>query len=295
MAQVARPRLHVPALTITHREGDVRAVDSKHWLGAELFHEQRDLSNSALERDVAYPVHVARPGTRPALPADDHPVDAAQVELHGRDERLDREEADRGAGALEVGDALVRCGLVLDRDAEPDVLRGVLGSPALEVVLVVDEPLHALGALGEDQELVPRQARHRPEHLIEVGVGHVLVKEVGHRVDEVPGRLLPACGDLEAVLEELHHREREVVLAREHVPANVAVRLGRAALVEIPRVALVVEPEGVAVVAPGRDARAPDGRIPRLLGPLDLRLGHENIASTAASTAALCFGVMPQS
>src|SRR5258708_15250328 len=66
---------------------------------ADLFEEQRNLHADAAIPQVTHPAQVQRPEIGAAFAADDHPVDAGQVEGCQRSEEgLEREEPDRGGG-----------------------------------------------------------------------------------------------------------------------------------------------------------------------------------------------------
>ncbi len=58
----------------------------------------------------------------------------------------------------------------------------------------VEEHLNSL--LGKHQELIgmPRRAVHRRQYPVDEHIGHVLVKQVRHRADEIEGGLLPSEG-----------------------------------------------------------------------------------------------------
>src|SRR5262249_27767485 len=87
---------------------------------APLLEEEGHLLLGALVADAAHPAGIDRPGTWPALAADDDPADPAQVDLDRSEQRLDREEAHGRGHSPKMFDA--KCvALALDRYAHPDV------------------------------------------------------------------------------------------------------------------------------------------------------------------------------
>ena len=214
-------------------------------VGAPLLEEEWGAAFEALVADGAHPVGAHWAGAGAAFAAGDHPVDAVEVELERAQQRLAGEELDCGGGVAQQGDARGPA-LVFDGDAHPDVVGpgqrgGELGEP--------------LGALGEHLVAVLVRRLHHLEDLVDVVVGHVLVEEVAHGVDEDGARLRPAERLVEALGAQL-----QLEAALVGVAGDAAEALG--------------EGFGVAVGAAGADLGAARDGVPGGVGPLDLRALH---------------------
>jgi hypothetical protein len=116
------------------------------------------------------------------------------------------------------------------------------------IVKVSRQPL---GALRQHLEGVPMREQHHSQHLIDVLIGHVLVEEIGHAVDENSLRLLP------------RERLRQVRRPRLHLLEGLGVlQLAHGGQPGVHRL-------GVAGAAPRTDLAAAYGWVPRRIGPLD--------------------------
>lgn len=108
-----------------------------------LFEEKSDFAFAALISQRENPVFANGSGPWSTFPADDHPVDAAQVQLTNVfQKRLNGEETNPGTCCLKTGDAGDAIFFVLDADTPPDVwlLRG-------KAQLRIEKNAEALGAL----------------------------------------------------------------------------------------------------------------------------------------------------
>ena len=68
---------------------------------APLFEEIRHVGFETLDTDAARPLGVHRSGSGATLPTDDHPVNALEVEVEGREQRFAAQEAHRGGDGAE--------------------------------------------------------------------------------------------------------------------------------------------------------------------------------------------------
>ena len=178
-----------------------------------LLEEERRTGGEALVSEVADPLLVHRARIVSVLTSSDHPVNAREVEVGQRAKQgLSADEANGGADLAKMIHA-ERILLALDGNAHPEVHRPV--EPRRDR----GEPLrslgqHLIGALwhvGDDVE-----------HATDVVDGHVLVKQVAHRVHEdQPGRC-PGPRDVEGIRV---NRQSEAGPARPGI--TVALVLGR--------------------------------------------------------------------
>src|SRR6266536_3550356 len=111
----------VPGPTVQQPTASLRST------APDLLEEQRDPKPNAAVTDITHPAKVQWPVVRTALPADDDPVDAGQVQARQRaKQRLQAEEPDRGGcGPQGVGAADVV--VVLDGGAQPHVRQRPVG------------------------------------------------------------------------------------------------------------------------------------------------------------------------
>jgi hypothetical protein len=133
-------------------------------------------------------------GTRPAFTADNDPINPLQIHLPNRtDEGLKRYELNTRRRRLEVIQTHRVFG-VLDRDAEPNVLRSTAALVSLAQITG-----HKRTSLGENLIGVPRRLLHRVKHRVDERRRHLFVKEVAHRIHENAPRLLPPQRLLQAL------------------------------------------------------------------------------------------------
>ena len=127
----------------------------------------------------------------------------------------------------------------------------MLGRPAANCSPCLEHVPQSGRSLGQNLVGVPVRSLHDVADGLDVVVGHVLVEEVAHRVDEDHFRRLPPQR-----LRQLFRHEPEVKSLLVRMPGHAPEPLG--------------ERLGVAVVAAGRDLGAAADGIPRRVGPFDL-------------------------
>ena len=149
--------------------------------------------------------------------------------------------------------------MIVELPSGNKVLFGGRGVPkGLSEVAVMDQVAKAtsagfqkaLGSLGQDLILVLVREIHDAENVVNVFRWNPVVKEIAHRVDEDPLRLLPAKRLLQFFGDEA---EVEALLKWMSLYSAEAFR----------------KSFGVAVLATGADLRAAANRIPGRVGPLD--------------------------
>src|ERR1035437_89301 len=153
---------------------------------APLFEEEGYVHFQALITDTDRPprIHCPRSGT--AFPADDHPIDAFEVQFTYRpDERLNREKTSSRVCCLKVTDTGHGL-LVFNRNAEP-----YMGGGATGRITLIDEFPQKRATLGEHLVDMPIRPLHGVEHPGDVAFWNFLVKEVAHGIYENHPRLLP--------------------------------------------------------------------------------------------------------
>ena len=138
---------------------------------------------------------------------------------------------------------------ILDRYPQPDIGR---------YLTRLEESRHPRGSLGQHLVRMLRRTRHHIDNAFDISVRHLLVEEIGHRIDEIDGGLLASKRLLQA-LRQQGQRKAVLVSGRAHGLQPARQRLG------------------VTVLAAGRNLGAPGDRVPRLLGPLNLRCRRHDV------------------
>ena len=213
---------------------------------APLLEEERHVGFLALVADVAYPFDVHGPRAWAAFAANDHPVDAVEVEFSDRaDERFDGEKPHGRGHILNVPDARF-LGSILDRRAQPDVARcSVIAISRVDIVA------HARAALRQNLERVMVGLFHRIENLIDEIRRYAFVEQVAHRIDENHPMLFP----VQRLLQPFR-AQRKIETGFERMPRHATKPL--------------CEALGVAIIAARADFRAARDRVPRRVRPLYL-------------------------
>src|SRR5262249_29058566 len=159
----------VPRAAVEHAPGDVLSNPTP------LLEEEPHITRDALIANRTNPCRVHRACAVTTFAADDHPVDALQVELLDRPEQwLYAQEPDDRIDPTKIVDA--RCVLLaFHADAHPDVPRDIERRCHRG---------HALGTLRQYLELVSGRLPHDAEHAPHIRVGHLLVEQVRHAVHE---------------------------------------------------------------------------------------------------------------
>jgi len=214
-----------------------------------------------------------------------------EPEADRTEKRLGRHEPDHGRGIEQGRDADVRPFLVLHADTQPHVRQWASNfAPPLPVLLSTQRPgrdaadhptlgvvaqhdpsrggkqcTHPGVPLCENLERVLAGHCHDNEHLSDELVGHVLVEQIGHGVDEHPARRTPTQRSVHNVPV---HREPEPRAAGARVTVAL-ILLGPHAFQPLRHC------QRIAVVGAGADLIAPGGRIPDLIGPLDRGRAHD--------------------
>jgi hypothetical protein len=86
-----------------------------------LLEEERDISSPAQRFDLVDPFRSHWPGVRPALAADDHPMDSGQVGPgDGSNQRFERNETDRGRHPAQRVDPIQHA-VIFHAGAEPHI------------------------------------------------------------------------------------------------------------------------------------------------------------------------------
>ena len=153
-----------------------------------LFEEKGDFALAALISQGEDPLFLHRPGACSAFSADDHPTDAAQVQMSNVfQKRFDGQKANSGARRLEIGDARDAVFLVLDADTPPDV-----GLFSGKMELRIQKTAEAIGALCKDLIGVPVGLGHDGGDGDDVIVRNEIVEEIAHGVYENHFGLPPA-------------------------------------------------------------------------------------------------------
>src|ERR1017187_4598410 len=147
---------------------------------APLFEEEQGALLVALCFDGAYPFGAHGSCAGAAFAAHDDPVDAREVDgAEVFKEWFDAQEPEACRGATQLVDSWDAVFLVLDADAPPDMLcHRCLWDGGGE------ELLEAVGAFGEDLVGVPVGPEHDGGDGRDVLVGHGVLEEVAHAVDE---------------------------------------------------------------------------------------------------------------
>lgn len=222
---------------------------------APLFEKERNSLRTTLVAHLAHPVGVHRAAPRPALAADDDPLNAGQVyPSDWADERFDAQEIDC-SDAANYPDAIGNAA-VLDRGPEPDVRRDGLARAG-------EEWADVLGALGQHLEHVLRARPHGRERLAAPRILRGRVPKIRHGIHENHRR----AGD--AARLGLHALR---IAAQDTGPCAV---FGGAVVSGLPgRVEACCHAHRIAVSAPCRVHGAPDERIPGVLSPFNLGCAH---------------------
>ena len=159
----------VPCLRIEQTTGFL-LVDA-----APLLKEERDTNGDALVTNWPNPFGLHGPCARPRLTAHNHPVDIRQVQgLHWADERFHGKKTDSCRHGAQIGNPAHAFG-ILDSHPHPEVVGPMKFG---------GESGQAVCALGEDLVNVMRCFCDNAKHLLDEGIGHILVEEVAHGVDE---------------------------------------------------------------------------------------------------------------
>ena len=116
--------------------------------------------------------------------------------------------------------------------------------------------------LGKHLVLVPRRVSNHIEDPMDVGLRHLLVEQVTHRVDKDRARARPRAGNIEGVGVDC---ESEAGAARPRIPVSLVFCLSH-------RLQPLGQRQGVAVVTARRCLVATRRRVPRGLCPLDRAL-----------------------
>src|ERR1017187_5707111 len=147
---------------------------------APLFEEEQGALLVTLCFDGAYPFGAHGSCAGAAFAAHDDPVDAREVDgAEVFKEWFDAQEPEACRGATQLVDSWDAVLLVLDADAPPDMLcHRCLWDGGGE------ELLEAVGAFGEDLVGVPVGPEHDGGDGRDVLVGHGVLEEVAHAVDE---------------------------------------------------------------------------------------------------------------
>ena len=213
---------------------------------APLFEEEQGALLVALCFDGAYPFGAHGSCAGAAFAAHDDPVDAREVDgAEVFKEWFDAQEPEACGCATQLVDSWDAVLLVLDADAPPDMLcHRCLWEVGGE------ELLEAVGAFGEDLVGVPVGPKHDGGDGRDVLVGHGVLEEVAHAVDEHRARGWPLKW-----FEELSWDEPWVKAVLVGVAWHVAEAFG----------------EGfcVAVFASGADLHAATNGVPGGVRPFD--------------------------
>ena len=213
---------------------------------APLFEEEQGALLVALCFDGAYPFGAHGSCAGAAFAAHDDPVDAREVDgAEVFKEWFDAQEPEACGCATQLVDSWDAVLLVLDADAPPDMLcHRCLWEVGGE------ELLEAVGAFGEDLVGVPVGPKHDGGDGRDVLVGHGVLEEIAHAVDEHRARGWPL-----EWFEELSWDEPWVKAVLVGVAWHVAEAFG----------------EGfcVAVFASGADLHAATNGVPGGVRPFD--------------------------
>ena len=224
----------------------LKQASTRFWCHtAPLLEEKGDTVLSAQVPNVEDPPFLHGARLRPAFAADDHPVDAVEIEVsHRPQERLDGEEPHRGGRRPKMPDSRRRH-VILDGHAAPDMR----GRRALPVSAPQVCP-HERAAFREHLELMPVGGLHGVEDAVDEIGWYTLVEQVAHRIDEDPTRPFPR----KRLVQPLR-AQCEVESVLEGMAGRTTKPLGEAL--------------GIAVIAAACDLGAARHRIPRRVGPLD--------------------------
>ena len=140
---------------------------------APLLEEERDSASLALIPKRQHPFLLHRPGTRPALTADDHPVDSVKADLAWvLQQWLDGQEPDSGWGLLKMLDPNEAVGLVLDANPPP-----YIGKVGGELQPRLKHVSKSGRSLGQHLVGVPVGPLHDATHGLDVAVRHILMEQ----------------------------------------------------------------------------------------------------------------------
>lgn len=210
---------------------------------APLLEEEPDPGSEALITDGTNPLRVHWPCARTGFAANNHPIDAAKVELAKRaEERFERQKLHVSVSLAQVVDAK---GIVpvFDAHAHPDMRLPI------QRIAQLDQTFRPF---GEHLVLMPVRPAHNVEDVADIGERDLRMKQVAHRIHK------DAFGGLPL------QRQFEHLRLQGYFEAVTVIRQPHG-------LQAFGEALGVAMFAAGTDLGAPRYRVPRCVRPLDMR------------------------
>src|SRR6185295_6708683 len=168
----------------------------------ELLHKHRDASSTPHLDRGARPGQIERPRPMAGFPSTNDPGEPTErvpecpaIEVHRSERRLVAHPPYRGRRLEQQRDPLVSRRLVLDRDAEPNMIKDAWQQGWREELR--DPLLHPLRPLRENLVGMLIGFEHHVEDLLDPLVLYLLVEQIAHTVHEDPARLLPPKREVE--------------------------------------------------------------------------------------------------